>query len=544
LTHLFNTCSALCISEHTVERSLGISAFLYEMPEGVEASPADYVALLIITDSIFRDIFDWFFENVSDVIYGSSQVSDCKALTPFLVQCDVKLHFSDEGYLPTQEQLEEIAVQELQQGKSFHQQYLDRLRSSENQVFSVATDARYIHTEDDLAEALAVEQAKFSSQHSKEDKSSSPVKIVVPIVAVFILFLLGLSVHYRYVQQTKGRRIMAKDENIMKHKDRDDVEDGTIAGDTYKTSAFSEDGAISAYEDFQARARKNKKTKENLDKEMDRMIRDLEEVSLASSTSRMSGKNSADSDDGSESSIVVATQAKTVTVVLDDSCKPAWAQRASQAAAAATAAKPIVPKSDLSPRFQVPASSEFVPSNKSPQSSVASSVATPKNDTPSPEPTNEVTSKFSSSTKEALSMPILEDEDNSESDLLFDNSSALVLPSSQMLVTTDHSSTLGVTEPTVAPTSEETAIVPSKIKSSWLPAPMISSPSTAATETTTAAAVPTEGGDAKPDWSKARLRPVPKSAQAEDKTQSPPPSSSSQPEWMTKFKQMGLDKSP
>jgi len=509
------------------------------MPEGVEPSPADYVALHSITDSIFRDIFDWFFENVSDVIYGSSQVSDCKALTPFLVQCEVKLHFSDEGYLPTQEQLEEIAVQELQQGKNFHQQYLDRLRSSENQVFSKATDARYIHTEDDLADALAIEQAKFSSQHSKEDESSSPVKIVVPIVAVFILFLLGLSVHYRYVQQTKGRRIMAKDENIMKHKDRDDVEDGTIAGDTYKTSAFSEDGAISAYEDFKARARKNKKTKENLDKEMDRMIRDLEEVSLASSTSRMSGKNSADSDDGSESSIVAATQAKTMTVVLDDSCKPAWAQRASQAAAAA---KTTVSKND-SPRVQVPVSSEFAPSSAPPQSSVASSVATPKNDTPSPEPTNEVTSKFSSSTKEALSMPVLEDEDNSESDLLFENSSAMVLASSQKMAAPDHLSTLGVTEPTVAPALEDMAIVPSNTKSSWLQAPMISSPSTAATETATST-VPKEGGEAKPDWMKARLRPVPKSAPAEDKTQTPPSSSSQQPEWMTKFKQMGLDKSP
>ena len=209
----------------------------------MQPSSNDYLELLFVTDSIMRDIFDSFFKGVSDALYGYTKVDECKALTPFLVQCTVMLFFAEEGFLPSSEQLTEVAVQELKKGKSFHQEYLARLHGLQTQAFAAATDVIYISTQKELDAALLAEQAIIADNNARE-VSPFVSSYALPLVVVgALLLLVGFSfIYWRHQSKTKNEHTLDPNENIMKHKDRD-IEEATTAGETYRTSAFSEDGA-------------------------------------------------------------------------------------------------------------------------------------------------------------------------------------------------------------------------------------------------------------------------------------------------------------
>ena len=531
------------------------------MPASVEPTQADYLELLVITDAIFREIYDWFFASVSDVIYGSTKVTDCIALAPFLVQCNVNLYFSDEAYVPAQEQLAEIAQEELKQGSNFHQQYLQKLRDFDTQVFSQATDVRYISSQEDLD--LAMEEYLESQPTQTSKNGGSSLNIIIPVVIVAFLILLCVVLAYRRDQHRKTAAL-DRNTNIMKHKE-DDVEDGTTAGDTYRTNAFTEDGVIGAYEDF--RARKNKASK-NLDEQMEQMIADLEEVSLASATSRLSGSGNHtsgstrdDSDDDDEETVSVASSAAAVnpadrkTVLHDVSAKPAWAQRSSHVD---------------SPRFEEPKSSEFiseiVPSSTRMSDLASVSIASKEKEAPLPTgPDRTIVGDFSDSTKKVLEIPVLQDqEENGKAELtsnkIGSTNKDLELPvfeveeepSVEGMTTNEIESTKGVLELPVLQDQEENSAeekteVPAlqdeeedkttTIESEAEEDPQANASANETTEPLTAA----QKVDGKPNWTKAQLRPV-SSKTNKMQTEEQPSSEPAQPEWLLKFKQMGLDK--
>ena len=528
--------------------------------------------LLVITDSIMRDIFDWFFMGVSDVIYGYTKVEGCKALAPFLVQCTVNLFFSDKGYLPSSEELTEIAVQELKNGKKFHQEYLTRLREMKAKAFAAANDVVYISTQDELDAAMLAEQKQTESK--SKDASSRLLTHVLPLVTVSVLLLLvGFAVIYRIRRtQRHWEHNLDPNENIMKHKDHD-IEEGTTAGETYRISAFSEDETVTS--DGFHPSYKKKNTKENLDKQMEQMIHDLEEVSLASSTSRISGKDSTDSDDSSVSGTPLPQlHNKTMTAVLEHSSKPAWATRgstshsvASRESSSGWTSQTESIASTLS-AVQVQAKKTCVKQNRddllvrfensdSPIFGETTEALATTIKAPSDSPNGEVVTNVSDTlnTNQLLSLPVLQYDHGADldtDDLMAEVSSEIITSSDNPQIIKE----IGLAGPVADSDIKNEDYADESIEKltdgpvidSTKPVRLAAKPK-ASTPWTNNATAPTatasdEAKMNKPDWTKARLRPVPKPAiigTDENGSKESAPSSP-QPEWMAKFKQMGLDK--
>jgi hypothetical protein len=129
-----------------------------------------------------------------------------------------------------------------------------------------------------------------------------------------------------------------EDENLMKHTcEGFDVETGTVGGHTYRTDAFTEDeGTLDESIDIREENLRNR-TSQNHAKEMIKVINELEEVSLnddgASTTSVSSGSHSRENS-YDEHLIEAARAAMTADAfrpdkakVYDNSVKPEWAAR-------------------------------------------------------------------------------------------------------------------------------------------------------------------------------------------------------------------------
>lgn len=326
---------------YSIDRKLSLAAFLYEMPLQTKPTQSDYKDLSMITESILHDIFDWFFDDVNDVSYGSSKVNGCEIMAPFLIKCDVSLFFSDDGLLPDAAQLDEIATQELKKGSNFHQLYLERLHESDQFAFSKATDVLYISSEVELSAAVAdIQEYEQSTKSNNEaDSSSTLSKVVIPVASIVFLGLLTFAGYIRFQQHKKNSDpFFDRNENIMKHAEYDrDMEDGTYKTDSYSQSD-KEDATVMAYEAFRAY-----KEKGNLDKHMDQMIQDLEEVASVGSSTSYTSERIDDDDEGDEdeedcnmndqaeslsvaATLVAPSKAFHLANASDDT-KPAWARR-------------------------------------------------------------------------------------------------------------------------------------------------------------------------------------------------------------------------
>lgn len=334
---IFTTHSFLSFyrSEANVtKRTLSLAAFEYTVTSTNKPSDADYKELISITDSVFRDMYLSFFTSIPNVAFGSSEITTYTALEPYLVQFDVNLYFEGAATVPDLGQLEEVARQELAQGASYNDIYLQRMKTLASNIFSTTTSVIYISEKADLTAAMKINgtvtvtpgsTSQSVSTGGSTDNNNSVTKIVSPIAAFAGLLLLGGLLANRF-KRNRAEPTMDKNVNLMKHvRDGDDVESGTVSGNTYRTGAFTDDGtlgSIGAFEDF-----RRQKTSKKLQKELEKVMDDLEEVSLGDDCGSTSSGNS----DGTmvaypKSVMSEALKAKKIKKH-DESVKPDWASR-------------------------------------------------------------------------------------------------------------------------------------------------------------------------------------------------------------------------
>lgn len=329
-------------------RTLSTSAFEYILTSEAEPTESELNDLLNITESVFRDLYVAFFLSRPDAGFSKLQISSLTAHRRTLIEFHVDLFFQGNGTVPDLAQLEEVARQQFAAGAEYEILYLERLQTSS--IYGSTSLLLFISDEEELIALVALadqssgtnisvnETVATIDPRAKGNSSSSVTRIVSPLAAFAgVLVIIGALVHIKRNRNASG---LDRNENLMKHT-RDDeycAETGTISGNTYRTSAFSDDGTFSSAPIFNA----YKKKHQNYDhKKGQEKATEMDDVSLGddarSTVSVTSGTHSRTNSFDSSSSVGTMVKAVRATMSADDfkpkakqydeSKKPVWASR-------------------------------------------------------------------------------------------------------------------------------------------------------------------------------------------------------------------------
>lgn len=433
-----------------------------------------------------------------------------------------------------------------------------------------------------------------------EKADSSVTKIVSPLAALAGLLVLGgVVIHFKRNRTAPG---LDRNENLMKHtREGFDVEGGTVSGNTYRTGVFSDDGtegSTGAFDNY-----RRQKVSKKLEKELEKVMDELDEVSLgddaASTTSVTSGSHSYSGSSSDGTLVEAARAAMSAGKYLpkkskkyDESAKPEWASRSTLKPLATKAGQPVsesietkeakaVPKSETSVASQIidtPAPEENAPKMKFISASPRLVEAEPKSlASPSdggrfkkvPESSDLISNRPITVTTAAVQdvevkcapkLPQVKVSESVTNELSLPELSVTASPSSASLVSKDRKSPINeVKADETSPASEATgtpaADAPqstSVAKTSTEPEPTTpkfsndEKPGTktaiADTNPPTQATKADDETDDRPAWMKAQLRHVSPTPAAASTLAPQAASVSPDPEWMQKFKQMGLGK--
>jgi hypothetical protein len=356
-----------------VKRSLPLIVFIYNITEDGTFTVDDLSNIQKVTASIFSDMYSFFFAMHPEALFQSVEITNNKDLGFDAVKYNVDVYFYDQGQVPDVSQIQEVAVEMFAQGAHYLDVYLKAVAMFGTGPFVTTESVTLISDDPTLQAYLREAQANLdstsgdngnatSAQEAKEQGQSGDVgagnssstslknsdsstniisgpsdsnvaKIVSPVVvgtALILVFVL-FAVHRN---KSNSAPTFRKDQNLMKHKDDDDVESATYSRctyNTYRTGAFSDEG-VSHYTKQKAA--------------QDRILDDLDEVSLGSSSTatRASGENRNRSVAKEEADDVIVSigaspisadafyGTKKKTMLYDDNLKPEWAARSSAVA--------------------------------------------------------------------------------------------------------------------------------------------------------------------------------------------------------------------
>jgi hypothetical protein len=532
-----------------VKRTLSAAAFEYVLSSDAVPSESDLTELLNITDTLFSDMFAAFFKSRPEAGYRGVEISALIAHRRNFIEYIVDMFFEDLGAVPDLAQVEEVARQQLGSGAEYRDLYLQLLKASP--IYGTTTLLLYVSDRAELNALIALSEPEpelatnqtivTAQPNSVRDggssgSSSEVTRIVTPLAAFAgVLLLLGALVH---VQRNRNSGSLDKHENLMKHT-RDEgyyAETGTVSGNTYRTGAFSDDGTENSpnpYDEY-SKYKRGQKMKPETEKGAD-----LEEVSLgddARSTRSVnsathSRTNSNDSETSAETMIKVARESMTADVfkpkrsaLYDERMKPTWASRGNYAAVSMSKNTNMI--------VATPQVEESVTSVASADIS-SPDIGTPEMYFAKPPMVRDATVKMatvSESVKNELSIPELLDTNNR-------STAATLVSKPVMAVTNAPEFSSDISEHTSLPVDSEPK--PELDAAQEMPIVHVARSQSTATGSIELSKV----DDSRPAWMKAQLKSVASNPSSPSRKWVPPPApTSAEPEWMQKFKQMGLDK--
>jgi hypothetical protein len=263
------------------ERSLSLAAFEYVTLSIENPGKQDYEELARVTAEIFDETYESYFEDTADVKYDFVELQRYTPLTPRLVQFKVSTYFHRPELIPSLLEIEDIASQGLKSGSEYYNRYLTKLRGSNSPVFSTVTSVRFINNQADLK----VAEARTSEEEDQVSWwSESFINFMVPIVvAFFALFTCIFCV--RYCRERRRPLTLEELEELeAKVAINRDLENASASSSTYaseyRMSVFSDCETEEKTMNTDTKRAMSDICELSLEDELDHVMDELEEVPL------------------------------------------------------------------------------------------------------------------------------------------------------------------------------------------------------------------------------------------------------------------------
>jgi hypothetical protein len=222
--------------------SLPNAAFLY-MRSSLEApSHTDMSRLTFVTNSLFMEMYSDIFASFHSAGFLSADITAFTELREDFVNFQVTVNFDAASEaIPDVKQLLEIAHEELTPGTAHYDQYLTRLRENESPVLSSTNEFLFVSTQAQIDSILADEsyvpatKASVGGKGTETEEESKKPNLVLHLILIGCIVLAAAG-WFSYRRRINRRRPMVT-HNLMGLKgDRDD---STVA--TYQPTVYTEE---------------------------------------------------------------------------------------------------------------------------------------------------------------------------------------------------------------------------------------------------------------------------------------------------------------
>jgi hypothetical protein len=261
------------------ERALSLAAFKFELVSIAAITENDYERLMNVTQEAFDDLYRAFFSKLDDVSYVTTNVHQYGVLAPSLVRFEVSVQFdANSTSIPSVEQVEVIASEGFADGGEANARYLQLLNDMEFSPFATTTSVRYIE------DSVVLQDVKITSVDENIQGGSQPLKVVLPIASMAVLFIVITAACIRKQNQIHGiTRNEEHDMNGTMNNKTCDVEVGSVESthvSEYRTSVFSDDGIERENE----RELEGPTSRQDTGDEAPYEVQDLQNISLSASS--------------------------------------------------------------------------------------------------------------------------------------------------------------------------------------------------------------------------------------------------------------------
>jgi hypothetical protein len=225
------------------ERIIPVAAIEFNTTSVAVPSRSDREELALITAEVFDELFRSFFSRNDKVQFSFVELKQYTMLTSRLFKFDFRLYFNHPYEIPSNEQIQVLALLAMTPGQATYENYVQQLQRMESQVFSTVSSVSWIGNEKSLQDTIKDER---STSLPSTNTGNDVLMIAASVTAAAAVSLLLVWAYLSCRSRTHSSAVTALSKGEEKSNHPDDHDASSVYTGTqnseYRTSLFSDDG--------------------------------------------------------------------------------------------------------------------------------------------------------------------------------------------------------------------------------------------------------------------------------------------------------------